>query len=282
MSIPVRIAIVGGSAVATASLLHALVKFSHLDVHVFEPTATVFENPGPGVGVARNGMKALDLISMAEYLNNAEPFSMKGATCRLGQGPNAGSEVLNEDGQESEKGLVTMTRSGAFLQQLRADLPQERLHASKRLSKVDRQTNDGSIILHFTDETTHKCDILIGADGIRSTVRKFVLGDNEPTALPRNTGYWAVMAVKSYEEAQPSFGKDLDAEEPREIGWIGGNTFFEEKLINEGQNVSLIICSYEKGAETSDRWDREVPADELRKIFQQWMPRLSKAVDKVR
>jgi salicylate hydroxylase len=66
------------------------------------------------------------------------------------------------------------------------------MHALKKLDHFD-QNHDGSLTLQFTDGTTHDCDILIGANGIHSTVRKFILGENDIAASPRNTGAWCVI-----------------------------------------------------------------------------------------
>ena len=283
MSPLIRIAISGGSGVVAASLLHALIKFSHLDVHVFEPTATAFEKPGISLAISYNGRRALELLgpSMVKYFENAEPTSMQGFTCRLGQGPNEDDEVYVENAKESEEALVTLAQSTTFLQQLRSDLPQERIHTSKQLSRVNRKID--SLTLHFTDGTIHECDILIGADGIQSIVRRYILDDNESTALPRNTGYSVISIVKPYKDFQASFGENfLDPENPREIGWIGSGTFFEQKLLDEGQKAQSIICFYEKDSEISNRWNREISADEIRKISEQWTPRLSKAANEVR
>ncbi|EEB99868.1 hypothetical protein MPER_00340, partial [Moniliophthora perniciosa FA553] len=35
-------------------------------------------------------------------------------------------------------------------------------------------------VLHFSDETTHEADVVIGADGIRSVARNFVIEKDSP------------------------------------------------------------------------------------------------------
>lgn len=47
------------------------------------------------------------------------------------------------------------------------------IHFSKRLARYDfSKTETGSIVLQFTDGTRADCDVLVGADGIRSAVRR--------------------------------------------------------------------------------------------------------------
>ncbi|KAI0450742.1 hypothetical protein F5B21DRAFT_507928 [Xylaria acuta] len=111
-------------------------------------------------------------------------------------------EVFGEiDGTaDSGKRLTSTVHRAEYLRELLADVPQERMHASKKLSSVDRNS-DGTLTLHFSDGTIHHCDILIGADGIRNTVRKLILGEHDPAASPRNTGVWMVMTLEPYAEA---------------------------------------------------------------------------------
>jgi salicylate hydroxylase len=45
------------------------------------------------------------------------------------------------------------------------------LHFNKRLTRYDKQSS-GSLILHFADDSTSTTDVLIGADGLHSSVRK--------------------------------------------------------------------------------------------------------------
>jgi hypothetical protein len=45
------------------------------------------------------------------------------------------------------------------------------IHLNKRLTKFEKQS-PGSLILYFTDDSTSTTDVLVGADGIHSSVRK--------------------------------------------------------------------------------------------------------------
>lgn len=194
----------------------------------------------------------------------------------LAQGEGAGSMIdeTDNDGQR----VTSIVHRAAFLKELLANVPQERMHASKKLDKFGHNS-DGSLTLHFTDGTTHECDILIGADGIRSTVRRLILGENDPAASPRNTGTWAVMALKPYAAAQASIGEGpVNIEDACEYMWIGNGAYLMHNVLNQGQLVQFVIAVHEKDAESSDRWHRTVSADEIKKIYQDWPPHLYKAV----
>ena len=91
-----------------------------------------------------------------------------------------------------------------------------------------------------------------------------------------------IQGIKPYEEAQASLGKSIiNVDDLRLYGWIGSDTFLMNNTLNEEQGVVLTLCAYERGAESSDCWSRDVEADEIRKTFQQGMSYLSNSVDKV-
>ncbi|KAI9686696.1 MAG: hypothetical protein M1822_002755 [Bathelium mastoideum] len=281
MSRSVRIAITGGG-LAGASLLYALLPYPHLDVHIFE-SAAAFKEAGMAIGMARNALDALDLIgpSAAQCLKRAGAVPMVGVRFMLAQGKGSGNMIDETKDEAAGKRVTSIVHRAAFLRELLANVPRERMHAGKKLDKIDHN-NDGSVTLRFADGTAHECDILIGADGIRSTVRKFILGANDPAASPRSTGSWCIMTLKPFGEAQASIGKGVvDVEDAREYSWIGDRSYMLHNVLDQGRLVQFVIASYEKDAEDSDRWTRTVSADEIQKLYQAWPPHLYKAVDQL-
>lgn len=279
---PVRVAINGGG-LAGACLLHALLPYAHLDVHIFE-SAAAFKEAGLAIGIARNALAALDLIGppAAQCLERAGAVPMVGVRFMLAQGEGSGNMIDETEEETTGKRLTSIVHRAAFLRELLADVPPERMHAGKKLEKVDQNSN-GSIVLCFADGTYHECDILIGADGIRSTVRKIILGANDPAASPRNTGSWCIMNLKPYAEARAKIGEQMvNINDAREYMWIGDTSYILHNVLQQGELVQFVAASYEKEAEDSDRWTRTVSADELRGMYKAWPLHLYKAVDEVR
>lgn len=57
----------------------------------------------------------------------------------------------------------------ALLNELLSSISKEKLHLNKTLSSINGST------IQFADGTTFVADVIIGADGIHSSVRKYVL-----------------------------------------------------------------------------------------------------------
>lgn len=285
---PIRIAISGGG-LAGATLIHALLEHAHLDVHIFE-SAEAFKEAGAAVGIARNALSALDLIgpSATASLQRAGAVPQKGVRFMLAQGPDAGGEgvLIDEiDAEVHQEQVVSIVHRAAFLKELLADVPPGRMHASKKLERVDYNEGAGAgvpMTVHFADGSTHECDILIGADGIHSNVRGIILGDGDPAVHPRNSGWWAIMGLKPYAAAQASLGESLvHAEDPRQYGWTGEGTYLLHDVLSDGQLVQLIACGMDDDARGSDRWQTALSADEIRDQFRDWPALLRNAVEKV-
>ena len=94
--------------------------------------------------------------------------------------PIVGRIALDRDGSILGKhAMPQLTMSWDQLYRLvRAALPEARHHAGRAVAGVD-QDEDG-VNVHFTDGASERADWLIGADGIRSTVRRLLFPDLEP------------------------------------------------------------------------------------------------------
>ncbi|MGB9206500.1 MAG: FAD-dependent monooxygenase, partial [Pseudolabrys sp.] len=72
---------------------------------------------------------------------------------------------------------------------LRDAFPPERYHRGRGLSRLTQDSD--SVLAHFSDGESIQADLLVGADGIRSTVRQQCL----PGVTPRYAGYSAWRAL---------------------------------------------------------------------------------------
>lgn len=144
----IRIAISGGG-LAGASLLYALLKHSHLDVHIFE-SASEFKEAGAAIGATRNALAALDLMGALPCLERAGAVPMKGARMYLAEGPSKGKMVFERDRDQEDGGqdFNRVVHRASFLHELLADIPEKHMHTSKKLHTIDRDSKDG-VLLHL-------------------------------------------------------------------------------------------------------------------------------------
>lgn len=102
----------------------------------------------------------------------------------------------------------TLTAWGRLYALLKNAFPSERYVSGKQLSEVSLHPT--SVSAHFTDGTTASADLLIGANGIRSTVR----AQFAPEVRPQYAGYVAWrglveekdLSPRAHEEIFPYFG----------------------------------------------------------------------------
>jgi 6-hydroxynicotinate 3-monooxygenase len=170
-----KIVVVGaglGGATAAACLQKA-----GFDVEVYEQ-ATSFERTGGGIHVSANVIKVLRYIGAEERLSD------------IGIHPDAFISRKWDTGEilfELPLGIKGARRYGAtYITVHRGDLHKailERVRAGtvtfgKRLTKVERAGAETH--LHFHDGSIAQANVVIGADGVNSTIRDAIIGPRKP------------------------------------------------------------------------------------------------------
>ncbi|MEY9928323.1 2-polyprenyl-6-methoxyphenol hydroxylase-like FAD-dependent oxidoreductase [Catenulispora sp. GP43] len=189
----VRTALVIGGGIAGPVTAAALVE-AGIQATVYEAYPELGEGIGGGLALAPNGMAALDLIGAADEV-------------RAMATPIAGTRMA-VDGRLTElpalSGVEPLRIVGrGDLHRVLRDRAAEagvRFEYGKRLTGAT-ETADG-VQARFADGTTATADVLIGADGVRSTVRTLI----DPAAP--GADYTGLLSFQGYVDAAP----DLDAE----------------------------------------------------------------------
>jgi salicylate hydroxylase len=104
----------------------------------------------------------------------------------LAQGPNMG-ELVAELGKA--KGRKTISRAD-LLESLLKLIPRESISFGKRIVGIEDHSSGVKVMFAGGAETNVDC--LIGADGIHSVVRRYILGADHPTTEPVNHDGWQI------------------------------------------------------------------------------------------
>ncbi|KAK3346531.1 hypothetical protein B0T25DRAFT_461340 [Lasiosphaeria hispida] len=192
---PIKIAIIGGG-IAGLALAAGLTKKPHLDVHVYEAVPE-YKDVGAGLALHLNAIKAMALIGpeiRKTYFDKATTMAEEeeqemSTEVILAQGPHAG-ELVAELGRAKGRKSVSRADLLAGLLEL---VPRDRVTFGKKLARI-WETRDGDARVHieFRDGTQAHVDCLLGAEGIHSVVRSYLLGADHPATAPKNHDRWQV------------------------------------------------------------------------------------------
>lgn len=169
--------IVIGAGVSGMVTAFALTSAGH-EVEVFE-SASRLRAGGNGVMVWHNGTAILrdlgvDTDGLGQRIDRMDIWSHRGR--RLMRCDTAA--LAAEFGS-----CGTALMRGALMHRVAGQLPSGTVHFDKRLTRVDHPRT-GGVLAEFTDGTTVRGDLLLGADGYRSAVRAQLFGDSPtPTGL---------------------------------------------------------------------------------------------------
>lgn len=92
-----------------------------------------------------------------------------------------------------------------FLDELVKAVPAQRAHFNKRLVAIEDKAGS-PVLLSFKDGTNAAADVVIGADGIHSAVRSYLLGPE--AAAPVFSGSVAYRGITSMDAAVEKLGAE--------------------------------------------------------------------------
>lgn len=156
---------------------------------------------------------------------------------------------------------------GALLREMLKPLPQSRLHSNKRVNAIS-QRNDNMLDIRFADGTTEKFDAAIGADGIFSAVREYVLQESEGNHSPSPAGFWDCRNLVTMDKAKQVLGAAW-FEKPKQHGWVGDGGFIMHDVLDDGETVQCYMSGIEENTTGSRR--RDLTKSFLEQKFGSWL-----------
>ncbi|KAK5662685.1 hypothetical protein OQA88_8601 [Cercophora sp. LCS_1] len=216
---PLRIAILG-AGISGLALAAGLTKKPHLSIIVYE-SVPAHRDVGAGLALHLNAIKAMTLIGpdvRAAYFDKAIAISSEedeeiSTKVILAHGPHSG-ELVAELGKA--KGRKSVSRAD-LLEGLMGCVPQGVVQFGKRVVCVE-EVGEG-VRIRFEDGQEEMVDCVIGADGIHSVVRGYVLGEEHEARMPKNHDGWRVYrTLVSVEEARGMIDEEWTRSVPILLG----------------------------------------------------------------
>ncbi|XP_077235102.1 FAD/NAD(P)-binding oxidoreductase family protein [Tasmannia lanceolata] len=148
---------------------------------------------GTSLTLFKNGWRALDAMGVANDLRN-QFLEIQGMVIKSKDGRKLRSFMFEDESPGQE---VRAVERRLLLETLANQLPVNTIHFSSRLASI-RRTETGESLLALEDGTRLRAKIVIGCDGIRSLVAKW-MGFSEP----RYVGHCAFRGLAFYPNGQP-------------------------------------------------------------------------------
>ncbi|KJA24431.1 hypothetical protein HYPSUDRAFT_86115 [Hypholoma sublateritium FD-334 SS-4] len=190
----IRVAIIGAGigGLSLSAALGALSNEDKLEINIYE-SASVIAEVGTGISLWPRTWEVVKAINLEKSLLQF-----------VSQPPDKSPHVVFQmrKGDQKEGIFVhNILMEGRVVSFHRADLQQTllnhvcgSLHLNHRFSSFEEL--DDEVNIRFDNGTTAKCDILIGMDGIKSTLRKSVLQQNIPSSESVNLVWSGTMVYR--------------------------------------------------------------------------------------
>ena len=255
-----RIAIVGGGLAGLAAA-NALKTFG-IGAEVFEAAPALGEI-GAAVNSSPQAIKALRAIGAGDKIATVAHLSRGIYTCNMQTG-----EFLefNDRYKAAEKyGAPYCTFHRAdLIDALASGLEHSAIHPAHRLTGIEERSDH--IVLAFDNGVRVEAEYVIGADGVRSVLRRALYGDDNPTY----TGQMVWRALLN--------GSDVPEELLEPMGhtqWVGPGCHFIAYYIRQKKQVN-IVTQEDTDKWVEEGWSTRGDPDEMRLSFPNPEPRLKK------
>ncbi|MCC6008401.1 MAG: FAD-dependent monooxygenase [Rhodobacteraceae bacterium] len=260
--------IIAGAGIGGLSAAACLLRAGQ-EVVVLEQ-APVLGEVGAGIQISANAARVYDHLGLLADIEDrgAVPESYR---FRMFDDGEVLQSIPLGEGYRARHGVpyVTIHRAdlhAALVQAVRA-LDRDAVRLGVTVTGFE-QDNSG-VTIHLEGGETLRGAALIGADGIRSAVRRQILGDT-PAEYTGDTAWRVIVPAEALPEEYRT--RDVDI-------WVGPRRHAVTYPLRGGNLVNFVGCVEHEGLE-DESWTTPRPWQEMHDDFQGWHPMIAALIDR--
>jgi salicylate hydroxylase len=261
-----KVVVIGGGigGLATAAFLQR----QGVITHVYEQTAQ-FRSVGAGIVLAPN---AIRLIRRLGLVNELEGAALKVRTGWEFRRWEDGRVLLAQDMAECERlygEAAWLLHRADLVEILLGALDPSTVHLNHRCIGIDQTAS--SVRADFDNGVRVDADVLIGADGIHSDVRRLLIGE----VAARDSGLCAWRALIPGERLPAPYLS------PTQTLWLGPGRHLVHYPISAGRTVNVVAFTPVTKGEAVESWTAQGDPDQFRSEFPGWDDMVGVLLDEV-
>ncbi|KAB8274461.1 hypothetical protein BDV30DRAFT_225863 [Aspergillus minisclerotigenes] len=267
---PLQVIVVGAGIGGMAAALTLGSKGHH--VIILESAPKLLE-VGAGIQVSPNMLRIFDRWGVSPLIHSKDVALEHIHVRRWQDGSLLGTMPVNKTyGQQ-----VVIHRAdlhNALIEQALA-LPNVELRVNSTVTDV--QFDPASVTL--ADDTVVQGDVVIAADGIKSTIRGHLLGEDSPSkAIPTGDAAYRIMLPRSVMEKDPELKELVD--EPQATRWLGPDRHIIAYPVRKHELFNVVLL-HPDGHGVEESWTTKGSKQEMVDNYRGWDRRVRKLIDMV-
>ncbi len=253
-----RIIVIGAGIGGLAAAL--TLTRSGADVQVFEQASDLRE-VGAGIQISPNASRILHRLGLGDALHREGVRPHAVVFRRWDDGHELARQPLADACERNFGAPYYHFHRADLLNVLSAAIPTGVLHLDHRC--VGLSQHDDRVEVHFDNGNTVEADVVIGADGIHSSVRKAIMGAESP----RFSGHVAYRGLVPVERVA-ELGIEVAA-----FAWWGPNRHFVHYFVGAGARYHNWVA-VTRGEWRIESWTAKGEVADALKEFEGWHPQV--------
>jgi salicylate hydroxylase len=245
-----------------------------IEVSVYERAPTLGE-VGAGVQLGPNAVKVLNALGLEPALKQRGFQPLNKLTLNWDDASVRQRESMAAYVDRFGSNYVTIHRADLH-KSLMEKAGDEVVHLGRHCVSV--QTRDGTAVAKFADGSEVEADIIVGADGIRSAIRKELFGDEAPRFT--NSIAWRCLIDIAHVPTRVGLNGSVELDHRDHVSWYGPNGQVICYPIGDGRTLNIFAGhSSEKWLDES--WSTPSSREELLEAYSGWNDALLSMLSKV-